>query len=150
LLGGPVFKKDDPVLVDFETREKERQAASSAQVPYVAFEDAGPPLLADGSLDKEFIKHYGLMIPEKSYLGLGDNHAMSSDTREFGFIPESNMRGAPDFIFWPPDSRWGHPNQPPYPFFNLPRTIVWILAAICIWLCRRYWKKRNHLPLQLK
>jgi signal peptidase I len=149
LLGAPIFKKDDPVLVEFAAREKERQAASSAQVPYFGFEDSGPPLLADGSLNKDFVRQYGLMISEKSYLGLGDNHAMSSDSREFGFIPESNMRGAPDFIFWPPDARWGHPNQPPYPFFNLPRTIVWILAAISIWLCTLYWRKRNKLPLPL-
>lgn len=148
LLGAPILKKEDPTLLQFLTREKARQAASSLQVPFFPFEDNGPPLLADGSLDKDFIKQCGLLISDKSYLALGDNHAMSSDSREFGFVPESNVRGAPDFIFWPPGSRWGYPNQPPYPHLNLPRTIVWILAAICIVLCSRYWRKRNALPLQ--
>lgn len=149
LLGSLIFKKDDPVLVQFLAQEKERQAASSPQTPFFPFEDAGAPLLANGTLDVDFIKQYGLMISEKSYLALGDNHAMSSDSRDFGFVPESNVRGAPDFIFWPPGPRFGLPNQPPYPFFNTPRTIVWIAAAICIGLSMRYWKKRNKLPLPL-
>jgi signal peptidase I len=149
LLGAPIYKKDDPVLQQFVATEKERAAASSAQVPFYPFIDCGAPLLADGSLDKDFIQRYGLVIADKSYLALGDNHAMSSDSRDFGFVPESNVRGAPDTVFWPPGSRFGTPNQPPYPFFNLPRTIVWILAAICIYFCRRYWNKRNKLPLNL-
>lgn len=149
LLGAPIFKKEDPVLIQFLVREKQRQAASSPQIPFFPFEDSGAPLLANGSLDKEFIKHFGLMIPEKSYLALGDNHAMSSDSRDFGFVPESNLRGAPDFIFWPPGHRWGLPNQPAYSLFTLPRIIIWIAAAIGIMLCRYYWIKRNRLPLSI-
>ncbi len=83
------------------------------------------------------------------YLVLGDNHAMSADSREFGFVPESNLRGSPDCIFWPPGPRFGVPNQPPYPFVNLPRSIVWSLSALCIaggWI---YWRKRNRLPLPI-
>ena len=149
LLGAPIFKKDDPVLMQFLAQEKERQNASTTQAPFFPFEDNGAPLLADGSLNKDLIKQYGLLISDKSYLALGDNHAMSSDSRDFGFVPESNLRGGPDFIFWPPGSRWGLPNQPLYPFFNTPRVIVWILAAICITLCVRYWRKRNRLPLPI-
>jgi signal peptidase I len=144
LLGAPILKKEDPALIQFAAREKTRQAASSPQAPFFPFEDTGAPPNAD------FIKQYGIMIPEKSYLVLGDNHAMSSDSREFGFVPQSNLRGGPDFIFWPPGARWGLPNQPAYPFFNLPRIIVWITAAGCIALSIRYWRKRNSLPLPIK
>ncbi len=149
LLGGSALKKDDPTLIDFLSREQQRKAASNPQAPYQPFEDAGPPLKKDGSLDTHFIRQNGLLVPHKSYLVLGDNHAMSGDSREFGFVPESNLRGAPDFIFWPPGSRFGLPNQPAYPFFNLPRTIVWFLAAIGFGCSYIYWRKRNKLPLPI-
>ena len=147
LLGAPILKKDDPSLIQFLAREKERQAAASPQLPFFPFEDCGPPVLADGALDVDFVKHYGLLISEKSYLALGDNHAMSSDSRDFGFVPESNLRGGPDCIFWPPGPRWGRPNQPAYPLFNLPRVIIWIAAGICIGFSIKYWRRRNSLPL---
>lgn len=138
LMGSPIVKKEDPILMQFVAGEKQK--------PY-GFVDNGPPLQADGTLDIEFVKTYGVKVSERSYLGLGDNHAMSGDSREFGFIPEDNVRGAPDCIFWPPGSRLGAPNQPSYPWFNLPRTIVWILAGIALgtwWFVHR---KRNQLPL---
>jgi len=147
LLGAPVLKVGDSTLEHFIQREEERKASTNSQIPYQPFVDAGPPL-KEGKLDLDLLRQNGLLIPVGSYLVLGDNHAMSADSREFGFVPAENLRGAPDFIFWPPGARWGRPNQPPYPFFNYPRTIVWIVAAVCIgggWL---YWRKRNRLPLQ--
>lgn len=136
LLGAPVFKKDDPILIKFNQREKTKQEQASENAPYVAFKDYGPPLTKEGSIDKEFLAAFGLKIPPKGYLTLGDNHAMSADSRFFGFVPEDNLQGAPDLIVWPPGDRWGCPPQKPYPWFNIPRTIVWsILASIAlIWL----------------
>jgi signal peptidase I len=138
-LGAPLFDKEDPSLMHFVQKEKEKSSPN-----YEPFIDKGPPLLADGTLDASFIKQYGLTIPDKMYLGLGDNHAVSADCREFGFVPEDNLRGSPDLIFWPPGSRFGHPNQPPYPFFNLPRSIIWIIAfssigAVIYW--QRKWRR---------
>ena len=60
---------------------------------------------------------------------LGDNHAMSQDSRYFGPVPQANLQGAPSLIIWPPGDRLGSPNQKPYPFLNLPRLIVWSIAA---------------------
>lgn len=148
LLGAPILKKEDPALLSFQNREESRKAASNPQNPYAPFIDAGPPLHEDGSLNVELIKRYGIRIPSKTYLALGDNHAMSADSREFGFVPQDNLRGGPDFIFWPPGSRWGAPNQPPYALFNGPRSIVWLIAAISITLGTIYWRRRNHLPLK--
>lgn len=146
LLGSPILKQNDPTLTAFEQREEIRKATAQAQMPYSPFLDEGAPLNSDGSLNVELIKKYGLLIPPKVYLGLGDNHAMSADSREFGFIPGTNLRGGPDFIFWPPGPRWGTPNQPAYPFFNWPRTIVWILAALSIAGGNIYWKRRHKIP----
>jgi signal peptidase I len=140
-LNGAIFKKDDPILAAFNQREEKKQTDSSERKPYVAFKDYGPPLKKDGSIDKEFIQAFGLKIPEKKYLVLGDNHAMSGDSRVFGFVPQENLQGAPDLILWPPGSRWGCPPQKTYPWFNIPRTIVWsiigLIALIWWWIARK-------------
>ncbi|MBS0626787.1 MAG: hypothetical protein JSS09_01075 [Verrucomicrobia bacterium] len=143
-LGAPLLTQNDPTLIVFEANEKERQATNQSYLPFI---DQGPPIHADGTLNIPFIQKVGLTIPEKTYLALGDNHAVSADSRDFGSVPQDNLRGAPDFIFWPAGSRFGHPNQPPYPFINLPRSIIWILAATSIGSAIYLQRKRNKLPL---
>ncbi len=134
VMGAPLLLKNDPVLTDFIQRETTSQK----------------PFLDEGEPDSEKIRKYGLKIPEKSYLALGDNYANSSDSRDFGFVPEDNIRGAPDFIFWPPGSRFGHPNQIPYPVFVFPRIIIWILAAICFGAWYIHHRKRTKLPFEVQ
>ena len=41
-------------------------------------------------------------IPEGNYFALGDNSAQSSDSRNWGFVPQGNMVGKAFFIWWPP------------------------------------------------
>lgn len=139
LLGAPLLKKEDPALINFIAKE------CTNPHPFI---DAGPPLKTDGTLDIDFIYKYGIKIPPKMYLALGDNFAMSADSRDFGFVPQSNLRGGPDFIFWPPGNRFGYPNQPYYPFFNFPRTIIWIAAALCFTGWYIVHRRRNVLPLK--
>jgi signal peptidase I len=146
LLGVPILPQGDETLGKFLARETIRKNNSNPQTPYLPFEDLGPPLKND-ELDIEFIRQNGILVPEQMYLVLGDNHAMSADSRDFGFVPETNLRGAPDLIFWPPGERWGPPNQSPYPFVNGPRAIVWLIAALSIFGGTIYWRKRNSLPL---
>lgn len=129
LLGAPILPKEDPTLQDFLVREEKKKMSLSSYQP---FQDLGPPLTPEGKLDIDLIKNQGLKIASHGYLALGDNHAMSGDSRDFGFVPEGNLRGVPTFIFWPPGPRWGIPEQPPYPFVNIPRTIVWITAGLLI------------------
>ncbi len=135
-MGSPLFAAGDPLLEIFAQSEQMKQSPI-----YVPFIDHGAPK----SLNE--IKQFGLTIPEKSYLALGDNHAMSADSREFGFVPEVNLKGAPDLIFWPFGPRFGHPNQPPYPFMNFPRSIMWVIVGVSIAGYTFYQRKRNKLPL---
>lgn len=137
LLGAPVIKKDDPILVAFHKREQEREQASAK---YVGFKDFGAPL-KDGKYDVDFIRTFGITLPPKSYLVLGDNHAMSADSRVFGFVPQENLQGTPCLILWPPGDRWGYPAQKPYPMLVKPRLIVWgsaALIALLYFLFQRY------------
>jgi signal peptidase I len=128
LMGAPIIKKEDPTLIDFHRREEERQTKSTKSAPYVAFKDYGPPL-KDDKLEVNFIRAFGITIPDGLYLVLGDNHAMSADSRVFGFVPANNLQGAPCWIIWPPD-RLGTPPQKPYPLINFPRTIVWCVGLL--------------------
>ena len=145
-MGAPLFLPSDTSLQYFLHMELMKQD-SSIEKKYIPFLDHGAPLLADGSLNTTLIQQFGLVVPEKMYLVLGDNHAMSADSREFGFVPEQNLKGAPDFIFWPPGSRFGPPNQPGYPFMNFPRAIMWTVVACAILAYTVYQRRRNKLPL---
>lgn len=144
VMGGIVFPKDDASLKSFISNEEELQKKATQEKPYIPFIDKGSPV-KEGKIDKELIKSFGLKIPEKHYLCLGDNHAMSADSRYFGFVPQNNLQGAPSFIIWPPGSRWGPPLQAPYPWFTLPNLAIWsIVAAILIlwWAIVHYHKNR--------
>ena len=132
VMGAPILKKTDPTLIRFTQSELEKQNASSREKPYIAFVDQGPPLKDDGCLNVDFIRAFGLRVPENGLVALGDNYAMSADSRDFGFVPTSNLRGAPSFTFWPPGKRIGALPQPPYPWMTLPNLMVWTVAAIVI------------------
>lgn len=144
LMGAPIFDKDDPALALFLEQEAERETKASTSEPYIAFKDEGAPM-RNGEIDKEFIQSFGIQIPEKHYMVLGDNYSNSADSREFGFLPEANLQGTPSFIVWPPGSRWGAPQQLPYQWFSLSNMLVWgavILLLIVWWLIHR-WRMRK-------
>ena len=103
-----------------------------------------PPLLADGTIDADKVTTYGLHVPEKSYYVLGDNHAQSGDSREFGFLPEDNIRGTTSFLFWAPGGRFGAPLQKPYAWFNSQKVIVWtlLISGIALYYVREKKKVR--------
>lgn len=144
LLGVPLLMKDDPMLIAFNQREQKLSSEATKAKPYISFKDHGPPVKESGQLDVDFIRTFGVTLPDKYYLVLGDNHAMSADSRVFGFVPEVNLEGAPSLIIWPPGDRIGSPAQKPYPFITLPRIIVWSVFAVVMiiaWLISRFLKK---------
>lgn len=142
VMGGVLMEKEDPLLKSFHAREVKRASLATKKNPYVPFQDYGAPVNEKGDYDHALIKTFGYKVPEGHYLALGDNHAMSQDSRYFGPIPQSNLQGAPSLILWPPGERWGIPNQKPYPFLTLPRLVVWSIAGVVLlgwllWLRRR-------------
>ncbi|MBI3901178.1 MAG: signal peptidase I, partial [Chlamydiia bacterium] len=146
LCGSPIVKKDDPNLILFLQSEYQKQSISTSVRPYFPFEDTGPPIGPDGKIDLNFIRKHGLVVPEKMYLALGDNHAMSADSRQFGFVPEDNLRGGPSFLFWPPGSRFGALPQPLIPHLTFPNLFVWV-AAIAIAIFSSYRTQRKFTKL---
>ncbi len=146
VMGEVLFAKDNPTLQRFITNEMARQKAATQVRPYVAFQDYGPPL-KDGAIDADFIRAFGVTVPPKHYLVLGDNHARSADSRTFGFIPEDNLQGAPSFLLWPPGDRWGPIARPGGSWINIPSAMVWSVVALCfaVW----YWREHrlNTRPL---
>src|SRR6185295_12421217 len=84
VIGKPLFEKNNPLLTQFEALEKKRHELIH---DYPAFIDRGKP-------DSATIIADGLRVLEKQYVALGDNHAMSLDSRFFGFVPENNLQGS--------------------------------------------------------
>ncbi|MBU6447023.1 MAG: signal peptidase I, partial [Verrucomicrobia bacterium] len=126
LMGGAILRKGDPAL------DMQKGAL---------FVDQGAPTL-------EEIRQFGLKIPEKMYLGLGDNHAMSADSREFGFLPENNLKGGISFLFSPPGERWGRIPQPPQPHATFPNLTVWVLFSLAGVASSLYWRRKMQNPLK--
>ena len=64
------------------------------------------PYLRPGYRDGETGKW--ARIPAARYFVLGDNRAMSCDSRRWGFVPRNNIIGRAEVIYWPPN-RVGEP-----------------------------------------
>ena len=79
------------------------------------------------------IKQFGLKIADDAILALGDNYAMSADSRVFGFVPTKNLRGSPVFTFWPPRNIGILP-QTHTSYGKLPNYIIQTIGFGCL-LC---------------
>jgi signal peptidase I len=141
LLGAPIVKKDDPTLLTFLKREEEKVAISTTLNPYLPFKDLGPPTI-------EEIRKNGVKVPEKMYMALGDNHAMSADSRQFGFIPEDNLKGGVSFIFSPPGERFGQLPQPSQSHATFPNLTIWTLFILTAIGTSLYYRRKLHTPLK--
>lgn len=50
-----------------------------------------------------------LIVPQKSYFALGDNRDNSLDSRYWGFVPDSLLRGQPMFVYYSYTPETAHP-----------------------------------------
>lgn len=141
LLGSPIVLKDEQTMAEFIQRELEKKAISTSFSPYTPFIDEGRP-----SLDE--IKKFGVKVPEKMYLVLGDNHAMSADSRQFGFVPEENLKGGVSTIFAPIGPRVGKVEQPKISYATLPNIVVWTSFIIIAIGSSIYLRKKAAKPLK--
>ena len=148
-MGALLMQRKDPILRHFKEKESLKKDNSSSLYPYYPFVDTPPPFTEKGQIDPIFLKKYGITVPSKEYLVLGDNYAMSADSRDFGFVPQDNLRGSPSFIFWPPGSRFGFLLQPSKPFFTLPGLIIWTLFGVTIIIWAYYHFKHRRLPIKI-
>lgn len=123
----PLFLKTDPFLQSFIEKETQKQISSSNFNPYIGFIPSNIPNIKDKEDFYNFIKNFGIKIPEKHILVLGDNYAMSADSRDFGFVPEQNLLGSPSIIIWPFGKRFGFLPQPSYPI-SISNIITWIFS----------------------
>ena len=78
--------------------------------------------------------NYGpVTVPPRSYFVLGDNREDSSDSRYWGYVPESNILGTPVFIYMSveaPDDAWqpGQIRERLFAYLNAllhPRLVRW-------------------------
>ncbi len=145
LLGAPILKETDSSLAYFLQREHQKQSASAG---YASFDDMGPPLTADGQIDRDFINKYGLKVPDKMYLVLGDNHAMSGDSRQFGFVPQNNLRGGASWIVWPVGPRWGRLPQPGISYLTFPNLTIWTIFILICLASTIYMRRKYSKPLK--
>lgn len=143
VMGAKLFSKDDETLKSFVAKEKEKQSKATAASPYIGFLDSGAP-------DKEKIKAFGLKVPEKHYVVLGDNHAMSGDSRYFGFVPEDNLEGTPKFILWPPGPRWGWATHKYYPWLTIPNIFVGSVVILISGIWYLYHRRKLSRPAFVK
>jgi len=144
LLGAPILRKSDPALIEFLQQEHQMAASSS----YHPFDDQGPPLTSDQQIDRDFILKYGLKVPDKMYLVLGDNHAMSADGRCFGFVPQDNLRGGASWLIWPFGPRWGRLPQPSIAHLTFPNITVWAIFLTICTLSMIYMRRKYRKPLK--
>jgi signal peptidase I len=150
LLGAPILKKEDSALILFQKREYQKQSMSTSVNPYSPFDDAGPPLTKEGKIDPDFIRKYGIAVPKDMYLVLGDNHAMSGDSRQFGFVPQNNLKGGVSFLFWPPGPRFGRLPQPHSQPLTLPNLVIWGSALLIFIGTSYYLKRKLQQPLKFE
>src|SRR5579883_2094743 len=61
--------------------------------PYVAPQNQGNPFAYKNITN--------LRVPPNDYFVLGDNRAISSDSRIWGFVPRANIIGRAAFVYWP-------------------------------------------------
>lgn len=75
---------------------------------------------------------------------------MSADSRDFGFVPEENIKGSPTMIFWPAGERFGFPMQTSIPWMTFPNITIFALGFLSLFIGSLLTRRRTKLPLSFK
>lgn len=73
------------------------------------------PLYEDYIQEQALYDYGPVLVPEDSYLVLGDNRNNSYDSHYWGFVPRRNIIGRAAVRFWPLDRLGGIDDRPLYP-----------------------------------
>lgn len=139
LLDSPFMKKSSPHLDAFNKNEITLHAESSSHIPFI---DEGIPT-------KETILKYGYKVPLGHFLALGDNYAVSADSRIFGAVPKDNTQGIPEYIFWPYGTNFGPIYSPGLFTLSFISCFIWVLAISITSTIVFIVNRRNRLPLDI-
>jgi signal peptidase I len=116
VMGKMIWSYDSQWLKKFLERQE-----SQSDPTVLPFKDWGAP-------SAEQIAQFGYKIPKDHLVALGDNHANSGDSREFGPVPIGNLLGSPSLLFWPwsegKDWRLGVLPQPERSVWTLPNMLI--------------------------
>jgi hypothetical protein len=119
-LDAVLMEKEDPALKRFMADEMTMKEATGGLYP--SFTDEGKP-------SKEKIKQEGLQLSASEVMLLGDNHAGSGDSRDFGLATYSHLQGSPFWRFWPLSSLQTGIDSP-YRGFNRYDITIWLLLGL--------------------
>lgn len=120
-----VMSAQDPHLVALKEHERDRKLQNPDYIPLL---DEGAPWKGE-LIDQQALQKRGLSVPSGHALLLGDNSPRSSDSRDFGFVPQTNIQGSPLVIFWPLSSAKKGLQRPSLPHLTLYRLIIWTSLA---------------------
>lgn len=102
------------IVVFFDPRNADRKLIKRIiGLPGELVETRGGQVFVDGEpLNEPYIQNRAgyskppAQVPEGNYYVLGDNRANSSDSHNWGTLPEAKIVGRAWFSYWPPDM-WG-------------------------------------------
>ena len=77
-----------------------------------------------------------LVVPPKSYFVLGDNRDISSDSRYWGFLPQSYVKGKALMIYWSYESGPGE-----YVDEGLGATVKRVVSVVTHFFTRTRWER---------
>lgn len=83
--GDTVMTKNGDVYVNGQKLDESAYLKSDVKTYSGAFLQEGQPVT----------------VPQGEYLVMGDNRPESSDSREWGFVPQANLIGKSFFVYWP-------------------------------------------------
>lgn len=92
--------------------ERGFQRVMSEKDGYRGYSNAAEQVYPSGQISYSAMTHLRspeatFTVPEKHYFALGDNSFHSSDSRDWGPVPQENLMGHGVLVYWPFGPHWG-------------------------------------------